>query len=102
VASKSVGASTVTLLGDGELDTLALGQGDPWLLTTDNEDVVLTGGELVVNGVLDMHNVETSVVAFTVSDDTDTAHVTTTSGHGDDTGVEADEVVDLAWKEGSA
>jgi hypothetical protein len=31
-----------------------------------------------------------------VSNDTDTTHVTTTNSHGDDTGVEADEVDDLA------
>jgi len=34
-----------------------------------------------------------------VSDDTDTSHVATTSGHGDDTSVEVDEVSDLAGGE---
>ena len=43
-----------------------------------------------------MDNVETSVVALTVSDDTNTAHVTTTSDHDDDTSVELDEILDLA------
>lgn len=78
------------------LDTLALGEGDPRLLTANDEDVALTGSELVVNGVLDVDDVETTVVALTVSDDTNTAHVTTTSGHGDDTSVETYEVGDLA------
>jgi hypothetical protein len=73
LASKSVSAAAVALLGDGELDTLALGEGDPGLLLADDEDVALTGG-----------------------DDTNTTHVTTTSGHGDHTSVEADEVLDLA------
>jgi hypothetical protein len=41
-------------------------------------------------------NVEASVVALTVSDDTDTTHVTTTSDHDDNTSVELDEVGDLA------
>jgi len=41
-------------------------------------------------------NVETTVVALTVGDDTNTTHVTTTSGHGDGAGVELDEVGDLA------
>lgn len=96
LASKSVSAAAVTLLGDGELDTLALGEGDPGLLLADDEDVALTGGELVVNGVLDVDDVEATVVTLTVGDDTDTTHVTTTSGHGDHTSVEADEVNDLA------
>ena len=96
MASKSKGPSAITLLGDAELDTLALWQGDPGLLTTDDEDVRLTGSELVVDGVLDVHDVETSVVALTVGDNTNTAHVTTTSGHGDHTGIEVDEVIDLA------
>lgn len=43
-----------------------------------------------------MDNVETTVVALTVSDDTNTTHVTTTSTHDNDASVEADEVNDLA------
>lgn len=96
VTSESVGTAAVTLLGDGELDTLALGQGDPGLLGSDDEDVVLAGGEGVVDGILDVDDVETSVVTLTVGDDTDTTHVTTTGGHGDGTGVESDVVGDLA------
>lgn len=78
------------------LDTLALGEGDPGLVLADDEDVGLAGSEGVVNGVLDVDNVETTVVALTVSDNTNTTHVTTTGGHGDNTGVELDEVGDLA------
>lgn len=43
-----------------------------------------------------MDNVETSVVALTVSDDTNTTHVTTTGNHDDNTSVEAGEVSDFA------
>lgn len=43
-----------------------------------------------------MDNVETTVVALTVSDDTNTTHVTTTSTHDNNASVEADEVNDLA------
>ena len=68
----SVGTTAVTLLGDGELDTLALGQGDPGLVLADDEDVALTGGKRVVNGILDVDNVETSIVALTVGNDTNT------------------------------
>ena len=81
------------------LDTLALGQADPWLLLADDEDVVLTGSERVVDGVLDVDDVETTIVAFSVSDDTNTTQVTTTNNHGDHTGVELDEISDLSGRE---
>jgi hypothetical protein len=44
-------------------------------------------------------NVEATVVTLTVGDDTNTAHVTTTSDHGDVASVELDEVGDLAGGE---
>jgi hypothetical protein len=96
VAGDGLRASAVSLLSNGELDALALGEGDPRLLRPDNEDVALTGGERVVYGILDVDNVEASVVALAVGDDTNAAHVTTTSRHGDDAGIELDEVGDLA------
>ena len=43
-----------------------------------------------------MNNVEASVVALTMGNDTNTSHVTTTSNHGNDTSVELDEVGNLA------
>lgn len=43
-----------------------------------------------------MDDVETTIVTLTVSDDANTTHVATTSGHNDNTGVELDEVEDLA------
>lgn len=46
-----------------------------------------------------MDNVEATVVALTMSDDTDTTHVATTSDHDDHTGIELDEVGDLASAE---
>jgi len=92
-------ASAVTLLSNGKLNTLALWQTDPWLLLTNDENVALTCGELVVKSILDVDNSESTVVTLTVSDDTDTSHVATTSGHGDDTSVEVDEVSDLAGGE---
>ena len=51
LVGESVGTAAVTLLRDGELDTLALGEGNPRLLLSNDEDVGLTGGEDVVNGV---------------------------------------------------
>jgi len=94
-----VGASTISLLSDREFDTLALWQRDPWLLGTNYKDVALSGCEGVVYGILDVHDIEASVVTLTVSDDTNTTHVATTSSHGNNTGVEFDEVRDLASSE---
>lgn len=96
VAGNGVGTAAVTLLSNGELDTLALGQGDPGALASNDEDVGLTGGKGVVNGVLQVDDVETSIVALTVGDNTDTTHVTTASDHGDVANLELDKVVDLA------
>ena len=89
-------AAAVTLLSNGELDTLALGQGDPGLLLANDENVALTGSEAVVNGVLDVDDVEATIVTLTVGDDTNTSHVTTTSCHCDDTSIELDGIGDLA------
>lgn len=96
MAGQGVGPTAISLLGNGELDTLALGQGDPGLLGADDEDVGLTGGEGVVNGVLDVDDVETTIVSLPVGDDTDTTHVTTTGHHGNGARVELDKVLDPA------
>lgn len=96
MAGDGLGTPAVTLLSDGELDTLALGQGDPGLLSANDENVALTSGESVVNGILQVHNVEATIVTLTVGDDTNTTHVTTTSDHGEGASVKLDEVGDLA------
>jgi len=96
VASNGVRTTAVTLFSNRQLNTLALWQGDPWLLMTDDEDIALTGSERVVYGVLDVDNVETSIVTLTVGNDTNTTHVATTSSHGNDTSVELNEVGNLS------
>ncbi len=95
MTGQGVGSAAISLLGNRELDTLALGQGDPGLLGANDEDVTLTGGEGVVDSVLDVDYVETTVVSLPVGDDTNTTHVATTSDHSDGTRVELDEVGDL-------
>jgi hypothetical protein len=96
VASNGLGTSAVSLLCNRKLDTLALGQRDPWLLRSDDENVALTGSERVVYGILDVNDVEASIVTLTVSDDTNTTHVTTTSNHGNYTSIELDVFGNLA------
>ena len=91
--------SAVSLLCNGELDALALWQRDPRLLGSDDENVALPGSERVVYGILDVNNVEASIVALAVGDDTNTTHVTSTGDHRDHTSVELDEVGDLSGGE---
>ena len=99
LVGNGLSTTAITLLSNGKLDTLTLGEGDPRLLLANNENVALTGGEAVVDGVLDVDNGETSVVTLTVSDDTNTTHVTSTGDHSDGASVELDEVGDLAGGE---
>lgn len=93
--SNSNGTAAIPLLGDCQLDTLALRQRDPSLVLTNDEDVGQSGSEGVVNGILDVNNVETSVVALTVGDNTNTSHVTTTGNHSYASGVESNVLCDL-------
>lgn len=78
------------------LDTLALGEGHPGLVLTNDENVAEAGGEGVVNGILDVDDIETTIVSLAVGDNTNTTHVATTGNHGDGTSVETDGVGNLA------
>ena len=91
--------SAVSLLRNGKLDTLTLWQRNPRLFRTNNEDIVLTGSERVVNGILDVNDVKASVVTLTVSNDTNATHVATTSDHSNDTTIKFDVARDLASSE---
>lgn len=46
-----------------------------------------------------MNNIEASIMSLTVSDDTNSAHVTTTSNHSNHTSLESNEIGDLAGRE---
>mgnify|MGYP007046642641 FL=1 len=93
----ALGSSSVTLLGDGQLDTLTLWQGHVRLagIGTDDEDVGLSGDESVLQSVLDVDQVETTLVLLSVDNNTNTSHVLTASDHGQLAGVELDELGDL-------
>lgn len=90
----------VTLLGDRELDTLALGQRHLGLGTlTNDENVGKPSSEGPVQHVLDVNNVETTQVPLLVNDHTRSTHVTTASDHDDVSGLELDVVNDLVLNE---
>ena len=68
--------SGLLLLDDGELDSIALGQGDHRLVTlTNHEHVGKTSGELVTSGISHVHDIERSEVAITADDGSHTASV---------------------------
>ena len=68
--------SGLLLLDDGELDSVALGQGDHRLVTlTNHEHVGKTSGELVTSSISHVHDIEGSEVAITADDGTHTASV---------------------------
>jgi len=82
----------ISLLGNGKLDTLALWQRNPGFRTlADNENVGCSGSKGSVQDVLDVHDIEASNVSFTVSDSTDTTHVTTASDNDYVSSVKLDE-----------
>lgn len=96
MTSQNIRPSAISLFRNGEFDAAALGQGDPRLLAADDEHVVLASGERVFDRVFEVDNVETTIVSLSVGDDANTTHVATTSDHGNGTGVELDEILDLA------
>ena len=61
-----------------------------------DENVTFTSSEFIVDRILDMDNVEATVMTFTMGDDTYTTHVATTSNHCNSTSIELDEVGDFA------
>lgn len=95
--SSLLGSKTsISLLSNGKSETLALGEGDPGLSAlTNDENVRKTGKEGVVELVLDVDNVETTLVALKVSDNTNTTQVTATGDHNNITGTKLDVGNDL-------
>jgi hypothetical protein len=92
-----LGSSGISLLSNGELDTLALGQRDERLVAlTDNENVSESGNKLVVKSVLDVDDIEATLMSLSVGDGADSAHVSTSGGHDNVTVLKLDERGDLA------
>jgi len=70
----------VSLLDEGELETIALGEGDSWVLAvTDDENVLDTGGEGVTVGILDVSDVEGTWMLLDGLEDTNSTDVVSTS-----------------------
>lgn len=86
----------VTLLSNGKLNTLALRQADPSLGGLANDgDVGQAGGEGILTAVLEMDNVETTMVTLTVNNGADAADAVSTSDDGNVTSLKLDESLNL-------
>jgi len=86
----------LSLLQDGLSDTLALGEGDEGGGSlSDDKHVGYTCGESVTGGILDVGNLEASVVLLDLGDNTNTTQVTTSGDHNHVSNLEAGEVDDL-------
>lgn len=69
------------LLQDGELDALATGQGHKRArLVADHEDVTKTGGEVVASRILDVGNVERTLVSVASRENNEYASAMTSPG----------------------
>merc|ERR1719515_239199 len=86
--------SLVSLLSNGELDSLGLGKGNVGLVTlADDEDISNPGSEGVTVGVLDVDNVEGSGMPLTGHDGAHPAGATSSGDHTQVAGVELDGVL---------
>jgi hypothetical protein len=84
------------LFYDAQLDSLALGQAHPRLITlADGEHVAHTGGELVAQGVLHVNGLKAALVLLPVLDNTHAASVPSASHHDDVANIKLDEVHNL-------
>lgn len=85
----------LTLFKDGELHSLVAREGDEGLVAlAEDEHVLNKGGPGVALLVTHVDNVVRTVVLLAVVDNTNTAQVTTTSGHGQVTDLELDELLE--------
>merc|ERR1719295_893913 len=90
------GETLVPLLGNGQLQTLALRQGDVGLVAlADNEDISEPGGEGVTVGVLHVDYVEGARVTLPGHNGANTPGVTSSGDHAQVARVEGDGVLDL-------
>jgi len=84
-----------SLLDDGQFDTLLSRERDKRGLLAKDEDVGSTSSKMVADGVLQMDDIETSVVFILVFNETNTTSVGPASDHGQDSGFEFHEIDDL-------
>lgn len=88
--------SGISLLNEGKLETLVLGEGDQRLAAlSDNENVGETGSEGVTTGVLDVSDLVGTGVVLNVLEDTNTTDVVTALDEDGGAVLEFNKAVDL-------
>lgn len=88
---------SVSLLSNGQLHTLALRQTDPCLSSFSNdENISHSSSKGSVQCILDVNNIERSLVSLSVRNDTDSALVTTSGDGTHLTDLESEGICDLS------
>ena len=91
-----VSESVVSILHDGESETLSLRKGDGWgLSVTDDNNVTDSGGELFVVSILDVDNIVGTDMLLDGSDDTNSSDIVTGSEEARSSVDELDNSIDL-------
>lgn len=86
----------VSLLDEGESDSFSLWQRDSWGLSITNDlDVLDSGGESVSALVLDVSNVEGTLMSLNRLEDSNSADVVSTGEHDQGSVLELDDLGDL-------
>jgi len=89
--------ATVALLRDSQLDTLGFGKRNQGLgAMAKDKHIADTGGELALENVLNVNDLEAANVPLTMSDDADTSHIAPASDGSDVANLKLDKLFDLA------
>ena len=78
------------------LHTLAFWQTNPWLFLSNDKHIAFSSSKRIVDCILDVDDIEASIMTFTMRNNTYTTHVTPTCDHGNGSSVELDEIGNLA------
>ena len=74
--------SCLPLSSNGEVDTLSMGKGNPWLVAfANNKNGGKLGGKAVAIGIFHMNYVKTTNVSFYVGNHTDSSQVIISGDH---------------------
>ena len=88
--------SLLSILNDGKLDTITLGEGDHWLVTlAKNENVRQSSGECSTNLVSEMDDLIVTGVLLSGSDNTNSTNTVTTRHHGNVSNIELNDIQNL-------
>lgn len=96
-SSSALAVVSELLLDGGKIDTSILGERDHGgLASADGENVGKSGGEVGASSISDVDNIETTQMSVSGGQNTDSTNIVTLNAVNEVTGLELDEVEDLA------